>query len=784
MRSKMVRPNSPTFVFPFLRLSAFVVHVNFAGDFSMLHYLCGLTGGSDDGRCPFRVGCRLDKFLRPSFHYGAAADRPLDVIAGQWELAVWTVANYSALFSDEVSCNGGELFVACLHCGRLIHYSTEVVEDSGIVYCRAPRCFTADKAIRVVKGISETTFNEVVNAARRLAGGVRGYPVLLDLDVMLQAPVLHCTGTAAKRVVLYVLACLPERLRAAAKRIILAIMGKGKITGLYLREFRELVALLVATPDLLGCELDPVFLQLLQLVQLLNAAWRGALTDATAAERNGAAAIMELAAFLLGPLYEEIKPLDPETKNAKVLNLYFHAPIAHVRAQVGAARLDVAYVSDDNIEGHIRGIGRYLHNHANNASQAELFCNMAAMRHAALGFTTPRSHPSSLVYTKYIRLCTCWKTLGRDGLADFQAIRKLATDDPSLTLQQDSDTTGLCIALPLHDKVDKSGAPRRERDGSKVLGKKEAVRRGLRARQHEIRLCVCGKLDKRLRSPVVEFAATQRVAKTLALSRAAIKASKAAAKVANATAAATVAEMERAATAAAAAVRTQCDAATDTGAAAVGSSPDSLVADNTGVASATVAAMEAMSFENDLDADMSSAHSLPVSNSSGCGGSWGWRDETCSSRSSLTRATTESTSGGSDASDGESSTSSSPPAPQQSSKTKEKRAALLASVRRYLPPAALLPLVFTKSIVYSTTVDATSLERGPAPSAAEVDARLHEQIAIMRIFLLRTKTFEFAWWGMRNSINVEDMMDAAKTLLGRLVALRRARLLACEGSIL
>lgn len=748
-----------------------MVHVNFVGDFSMLHDLCGLTGGSDDGRCPSRVGCRLDKFLRPSFHYGAAADRPLDVIAGQWELAVWTVANYSAIVSDEVSCDGGELYVACPFCGRHIHYSTEVVEGSGIVHCRAPRCFNADKAIRIVKGISETTFNEVVNAARRLAGGVRGYPVLLDLDVMLQAPVLHCTGTVAKRVVLSVLACLPERLRAAAKRSFLAIMGKGKIAGLYLREFRELVALLVATPDLLGCQLDPVFLQMLQLVQLLNAAWRGSLTDATAPERNGAAAIMELAAFLLGPVHEEIKPLNPETKNAKVLNLYLHAPIAHVRAQVGASRLDLAYVSDDNIEGHIRGIGRYLHNHANNASQAELFCNMAAMRHAALGFTTPRSHPSSLVYTKSIRLCTCWKTLGRDGLADFQAIRKLATDDSSLTLQQDSDTTGICITLPLQDKVDQNGAPRREKDASKVLGKKEAVRRGLRTMQHEIRLCVCGKLDKQLRSPVVEFAATQRVAKTLALSRAAIKARKAAAKAANATSAATVAEMERAAAAAADAVCTQSDAVTDNRAVAVGSSPDSLVAATTAVATATVAAMEAMTIENDLDADMSFAHSLPVSSSSGCAGSSGWRDETISSRSSRTRDSTESESSGSDASDGESSTSSSSPAPQHSSKTTEKRAALISSVRRYFPRAALLPLVFAKSIVYST-VDSISPESEPAPLAAEVDARLHEQIAIMRIFLLRTKTFEFAWWGMCNSTNVEDMTDAAKTLLGRLVALR------------
>ena len=559
----------------------------------MLHYLCGLTGGSDDGRCPFRVGCRLDKFLRPSFHLGAEADRPLDVIAGQWELAVWTVANYCALFSDDVSSVGGEVHVACPTCGRLIPFSSEVVEGSGIVFCRASHCLGADKPVRILKSIAETTFNEVINAARRLAGGVRGYPILLDLDVMLQAPVLHCTGTIAKRVVLYVLACLPERLRVIAKRILLAIMGKGKITGLYLREFRELVALLVASPDLLGCKLDPVFVLLLQLVQLLNASWRSALTDATAPERNGAAAIMELTAFLIGPLYEEIKPVDPETKNSKVLNLYLHAPIAHVRAQVGAARQDVAYVSDDNIEGHIRGIGRYLYNHANNASQAELFCNMAAMRKANLGFSTPRSHPSSMVYTKHILVCTCWKTLGRDGLADFNAIRKLATDDFDLSLEEDTDTNCLRITLPLHNKVDENGAPRRDANNNKVLGKKEAVRRGLRARQHQLRLCICGKLGKELRSHVVEFAATQRVSKALALSRAASKAARAVAKAAKATATATVLAMERAAAAEAANVTPVAAPVTDSGA-EVGAMTDLAVEDDAGVAVATTERSQAL----------------------------------------------------------------------------------------------------------------------------------------------------------------------------------------------
>jgi len=743
----------------------------------MLHYLCELTGGSDDGRCPFRVGCRLDKFLRPSFHLGAEADRPLDVIAGQWELAVWTVAKYCALFSDDVSSVGGEVHVACPTCGRLIPFSSEVVEGSGIVFCRASHCLGADKPVRILKSIAETTFNEVINAARRLAGGVRGYPILLDLDVMLQAPVLHCTGTVAKRVVLYVLACLPERLRVIAKRILLAIMGKGKITGLYLREFRELVALLAASPDLLGCKLDPVFVLLLQLVQLLNASWRSALTDATAPERNGAAAIMELTAFLIGPLYEEIKPLDPETKNSKVLNLYLHAPIAHVRAQVGAAREDVAYVSDDNIEGHIRGIGRYLYNHANNASQAELFCNMAAMRKANLGFSTPRSHPSSMVYTKHILVCTCWKTLGRDGLADFNAIRQLATDDSDLSLEEDTDTNCLRITLPLHDKVDANGAPRRDTNHKKVLGKKEAVQRGLRARQHQLCLCICGKLGKELRSHVVEFAATQRVSKALALSRAATKAARAVAKAAKATATATVVAMERAAAAEAANVTPVVASVTDSGA-EVGAVTEVAVEDDSGVAAATVAALEAISFESNTDEGMSSARSA---GSSACSGGAGSRRTSDEAASSSTRALAEFSPSGSDSGDCESSTSSS--APREPTSKNVKRLALSESVRQYLPPMTVLPLAFPKSSVYSTIPGTTPPDGDSSPLAAEVDARLHEQISFLRIFLLRTKSSEFSWWGMRSSVDVEDVKHAAQSLLSRLIAVRQRRLVASETPI-
>lgn len=67
-----------------------------------------------------------------------------------------------------------------------------------------------------------------------------------------------------------------------AKATVLAITGKGSMDAIYMREFRELVAHAVARPEIYSRDLDRVFTILLQLVQLVNAAWRASLADARA----------------------------------------------------------------------------------------------------------------------------------------------------------------------------------------------------------------------------------------------------------------------------------------------------------------------------------------------------------------------------------------------------------------------------------------------------------------------------------------------------------------------
>lgn len=89
-----------------------------------------------------------------------------------------------------------------------------------------------------------------------------------------------------------------------------------------------MVAQVVAQQGIFSDVLDVVFVMMLQLVQIINASWRASLTDADDNGRRGAAAIMQLAASILGPLFQMVKPLDPKTKYSKVVSLYLHAPIA------------------------------------------------------------------------------------------------------------------------------------------------------------------------------------------------------------------------------------------------------------------------------------------------------------------------------------------------------------------------------------------------------------------------------------------------------------------------
>lgn len=166
-----------------------------------------------------------------------------------------------------------------------------------------------------------------------------------------------------------------------------------------------------------------------------------------------------------------------------------HAALAHVRQGVLTERGGPAVVTDDNMEGHLRGIGRFIHNNANNASQAALFAGLAAVQDASIGFVTARSHPSSMVYTKQMRICKCWSSLSPGGDKDFLALRQVAEDDPELSVVSGGAEDILMVNLPLQQRTDANGQRLTVSNDKPTSGKKETLRRGLRFRQRVLDAC-------------------------------------------------------------------------------------------------------------------------------------------------------------------------------------------------------------------------------------------------------------------------------------------------------
>jgi len=68
------------------------------------------------------------------------------------------------------------------------------------------------------------------------------------------------------------------------------------------------------------------------------------------------------------------------------------------------------------------------------------------------------------------------------------------------------------------------------------------------------------------------------------------------------------------------------------------------------------------------------------------------------------------------------------------------------------------------------------------PSSREVDAvptteaarvsSISEHVIVLRLFLMRSKTYAFASWAAKSAVDWNDMIEAAKVILHRLLAWR------------
>jgi len=537
--------------------------------------------------------------------------------------------------------------------------------------------------------------------------------MLRGIETQMQSPVLHCTGTNAKRVILVILSSLSKELEAKARIILLAQTAKEQMDNLYLREFRELVAAAIACPEVFPDDLDVVFSIFLQLMQLMDASWLSSLTENTARGRRGAASITRLAACIMGPVYEVVKPLDPVTKNTNVRSLYFHSQISHLHDQMSDNRVDVALVADDNIEGHLRGNGRFLHTHGNSALHAALLADFIGLQQAILNFSTPRSHPSSPIFTKTIHLCECWRRLRDTGRADFEAISAVRRDDPELELHERDDGKNVVFEFPLRARLEDNGARSRQADGSPILGKKEALRRSLRIKQATIVAFLCGSLTGGKPSAVMQLVADKRVA----IARKAAMDKDRSEQGGMATPSQTTGTAS-----------TSSAATTSIG----------QLANVRTIGSSGVAPMSVFAPRDALGGRGALSTSGPRSDGSA---------------------------------DGASTTSGRSAAPQVCS-SKTRTDAIVAGVPGHMPPLWLLAELFIGADFFSSLVPSgRGVDAVPTTEAARVSS-ISEHIIVLRLFLMRSKTCAFASWAAKSAVDWNDMVEAAKVILHRLVALR------------
>lgn len=93
-----------------------------------------------------------------------------------------------------------------------------------------------------------------------------------------------------------------------------------------------------------------------------------------------------------------------------------------------------------------------------------------------------------------------------------------------------------------------------------------------------------------------------------------------------------------------------------------------------------------------------------------------------------------------------------------------------AAARQSVPPMWLLRRCFSLPASYAAV---TAVAPGhPEPTPSLVDAALRQHIAVLRVFLMRTRTAEFARWTVDAKVDPADMVTAAQTMIERLSALQ------------
>lgn len=458
------------------------------GDFAMLAHIMGMTGGSDDSRCPFWWPCDADDFLSLTAHVSSNGQtRTISNVVRQWELVCWQLARWCTLRNASMTIGGGSVHVRCPACRASTPLPAAFERR---VPCQTPGC--EGRSMTTLPVVSPTPLTNTLHRLRRRAGGVRGYPVVRCVPVVLQVPVLHCTGSLIKKITHFFLAELGEVPRTVARQGMYGVTGRSTLRQLYLREHIKLVALILACEDIVGVQVDSAILSLWSAALLLTAAWRQALTGELSS-RGNCVAVLELAAGLLAPLWSALKPLDKESKGTGVTSLYLHAALVHARASMEMNCSAQAIVTDDHAEGAVREIGRYCGTRVNNVARAQAVTEFQALADDdAVAKSRTGFAAEVMVYTERVEVCACVEHhLSERQKADMDEAVKRAGSSGVITVTAADTEEGTPMTLQLPASLVYRPSPDASAGQSRE-SKEHKVATALKARMRVVKLCICG----------------------------------------------------------------------------------------------------------------------------------------------------------------------------------------------------------------------------------------------------------------------------------------------------
>jgi len=205
----------------------------------------------------------------------------------------------------------------------------------------------------------------------------------------------------------FLLALLTPAFMDIARTKIYKLLGHYNLGAMYLHEFARLCAMVVAVPRILSddCDVSSGVVVMLQLIQVLTVSWRRAIGVHPADGQERAAAVLQLSFSLLAPMYAALKPLDPETKKAGVLNLYVYASLSHVRQSVGQACPTLAMVCHDNIEETMAEMNRNVLRRTKNVSRGQVVAKKQALDPLEFLCVDGRSVAEQVLFTREIVVC-------------------------------------------------------------------------------------------------------------------------------------------------------------------------------------------------------------------------------------------------------------------------------------------------------------------------------------------------------------------------------------------